>query len=791
GHAAMWVHQQLVLAGQEGFVYSADGVHLQYFSGRFADAATNGQHIVAVGSLNTAGQIFSSANQTDWQDRSVPMLREMHTVLHCNGRFVAAGNQQVLQSTDNGASWQSLSEPPYIFFRMQQAAGSFVAFARSVGGTDYLLYSANGIEWQEAATVTDVQFYRLRYVGGHWLAMGFHTQEERGEIWQSADGLHWQVITPALSRPIHSFQDVMFDGWRFHFAAVGTRSEGSTAPGAFCTVVTAQLLQPDSFRVVGAVQAQENPGMPGVWEGQASFAWSDGYWVGTASDLQDDNYASYVLYSSDGVSWQAAALGHSHTATSMLSFGHHFVALGGTHSLAKIVFDASGLPAVTTGQPERVFSTGATVRQSIVSAGAVVLRTGVVVATHARPGLSDLQVAAGTSLQFDVHITGLQNNQQYFSRAFAVTAGGVAYGQVSSFTTACNALVEGSLSENEDEAVINVTPGQAQPAAMGCRSMASIRPWGTSPVSGTVAAKAWVRASLFESNGQLLVGRAFQLQPAQHAATATAIVTLYFSQTDFDEFNAAHSVGYLPAAPADGVGKSNLRIYKFGGTSTDGSGEPGSFASSATVIDPADDSILWNAGLQRWEVSFPVVGFSGFFAGQAQQQVLPLQLIQWNASRQGAAALLRWQVAGAERLANTFEVQRSTDGRQFERIAQVANRGAGTYRWTDAAAPAGTVWYRLMWHTASGQHLSAVVVLGGASYPVGWQLGPNPANGSLWVQGPAAAANYQVVGADGRVYQSGRWQAGQSLDVSRLSTGIYRLVLSAAGQVKSIPFSKQ
>lgn len=793
GHAAMWVHQQLVLAGQEGFVYSTDGVVLRYFSGRFADAATNGQHIVAVGSLNTAGQIFASANQQDWTDRSLPSLREMFTVLYHDGKFIAAGNQQVLQSTDNGVSWQSLSEPAYIFFRMQYAAGGYVAFGRSVGGADCLLYSTNGIEWQEAAAVNDIQFYRLRYVGGHWLAMGFHTQEERGEIWQSADGLHWQSVTPALAQPIHSFHDVMFDGWRYHFAAVRTLGEGTTAPGAFCTVVTTQLLQPDSFRVMGAVLAQDEPGMLGIWEGQASFAWSNGYWVGTASDLQNDHYPSYLMYSRDGVTWRATSLGHNSTATTMLAFGHHFIALGSTYSLADIEFEMSGLPAVSTGQPELVYSTGVTLRQSSVDPAAMPLRTGVVIANHALPDLSDRQVPAGTNLQFTASVSGLQNNQQYSVRAFAMTAAGVAYGQVINFTTACNALVEGNLSENEDETVIQVTPGQAQPAVTGCRSMASIRPWGASPVSGTVAAKAWVRSSLFQHNGQLLVGRAFQLQPAQNAATATAIVTLYFSQTDFDDFNAEHSVGYLPAAPADVAGKSNLRIYKFGGTSADGSGEPGSFSSAPVLIDPADDSIVWNAGLQRWEISFPVTGFSGFFAGNTQQQLLPLTLTGWQAIRKDGRIRLTWQVGGAEPSARVFEIQRSLDGRRFQSIGQVPNRGIGGHSFTDDTSPGSAVWYRLAWRTNSGQALSAIIMVAAVPEQAGWQLRPNPAHGHIWLQpaGAAIEAPFRVVAADGRVHLSGTWRAGQPIEIATLQPGLYRLVVSYGAEQKSIPFNKQ
>jgi hypothetical protein len=96
---------------------------------------------------------------------------------------------------------------------------------------------------------------------------------------------------------------------------------------------------------------------------------------------------------------------------------------------------------------------------------------------------------------------------------------------------------------------------------------------------------------------------------------ATATVTLYFQQQDFDNFNAAPSHGpALPTGPADSAGIANLRIYQFHGTSS--SHLPGAYnGGSAVNIDPVDKNIVWDALAQLWKVSFDVKGFSGFFAG--------------------------------------------------------------------------------------------------------------------------------------------------------------------------------
>ena len=95
---------------------------------------------------------------------------------------------------------------------------------------------------------------------------------------------------------------------------------------------------------------------------------------------------------------------------------------------------------------------------------------------------------------------------------------------------------------------------------------------------------------------------------------------------------------------ADATGKANLRIEKRPGTSSDGSGLPGTYTGTAVTIDPDDANIVYNTSLSRWEVSFATTGFSGFFV-KTLTTILPLKWLNvsgnLNSQKQ---ATINWQV---------------------------------------------------------------------------------------------------------------------------------------------------
>jgi hypothetical protein len=145
-----------------------------------------------------------------------------------------------------------------------------------------------------------------------------------------------------------------------------------------------------------------------------------------------------------------------------------------------------------------------------------------------------------------------------------------------------------------------------------CRIIASVLPNGASPISGSVTAKVWVETT----QPTHYLKRHYQITPTTNPTTATGRITLYFTQQEFTDFNTQSPAPtkLLPTGASDATGKANFTIEKRGGVSSDGTGLPSTYSGSIETIDPADSDIVWNATLSRWEITFDVTGFGGFFA---------------------------------------------------------------------------------------------------------------------------------------------------------------------------------
>jgi YVTN family beta-propeller protein len=222
--------------------------------------------------------------------------------------------------------------------------------------------------------------------------------------------------------------------------------------------------------------------------------------------------------------------------------------------------------------------------------------------------------------------------------------------------------------------------------------IAKLSPNGASPVSGNTTAKVWIETT----QPAQFVKRHYEITPATGAATATGNVTLYFTQAEFNDFNAVNAVK-LPTSAADAAGIANLVIEKRSGISSNGTGLPATYTGSTVNIDPADANIIWNATQSRWEVSFNVVGFSGFFV-KTQGGVLRLTLVNFTGSKTGSGNLIQWQTAN-EINTKSFELERklAVGSSQWATIASqlAVGSGANGYSYLDADKLDGTILYRL------------------------------------------------------------------------------------------------
>lgn len=231
----------------------------------------------------------------------------------------------------------------------------------------------------------------------------------------------------------------------------------------------------------------------------------------------------------------------------------------------------------------------------------------------------------------------------------------------------------GTAGGGSDCSSYSVYPGSATTYSDGtCSPIAAVTPSGASPVSGTIQSCVTVDASVPTYNGVPYVPRYYNLEPATNAATSTATVTLYFTQADFDAYNAARGSNLaLPTGPTDAAGIANLTISQFHGTGT----TPDTYVGTAGTIIPGAGNVVWNSTASRWEVTFNVSGFSGFFVSGGSIIPLPLTLTAFAGKVVATGNLLSWATSEEENTA-WFEVERSVAGRSdFQDIGKVAAAG--------------------------------------------------------------------------------------------------------------------
>ncbi len=228
----------------------------------------------------------------------------------------------------------------------------------------------------------------------------------------------------------------------------------------------------------------------------------------------------------------------------------------------------------------------------------------------------------------------------------------------------------------------------------GCIDLITkVTPNGANPVSGSTWAWVWIEGT----QDPQFVNRHYEITPDNNASVATGRITLYFKQQEFTDFNAVNTIK-LPTNSSDASGKANLIIEKYGGVSYDQSGLPYSYTGSMIVINPSDADIVWNSTQSRWEVSFDVTGFSGFFV-KTISAPLPLHLLTFSGSKQSNnEVLLQWQTTN-EINSNLFEIEVSSNATSFVKLGSVTAKntnGINSYQLSDNSSWTNDVrYYRL------------------------------------------------------------------------------------------------
>ena len=304
---------------------------------------------------------------------------------------------------------------------------------------------------------------------------------------------------------------------------------------------------------------------------------------------------------------------------------------------------------------------------------------------------------------------------------------------------------------------------------------------GASPISGSTTAKVWIEGTQPAS----WVNRHYEITPASNASTATGRVTLYFTQAEFDAFNAVNTIK-LPTGPSDASGKANLMVEKRGGTSSNGTGLPSTYAGSPENINPNDANIVWSTSASRWQVTFDVTGFSGFWI-KTGGIIIPVKWINFKGlitERQHVR--LDWKVA--ENDVSGYEIEKSTDAFNFTKIGAVPAQGDGlnSYHFIDEVLTQ-KAYYHVKQIDNSGIFSYSAIILIQYKQDNKITLYPNPVADNLFISGVDSGTAIQLYNSLGKKIGTYICNSNNEvINLTNLSTGIYYIQAGNAGTYKVI-----
>lgn len=275
--------------------------------------------------------------------------------------------------------------------------------------------------------------------------------------------------------------------------------------------------------------------------------------------------------------------------------------------------------------------------------------------------------------------------------------------------------------------------------------MAAINPNGQN-LGNTVVQSYVNTASVRDANGQYYLDRSFTVKPANSTLAESAILRLYFLETESEALLSAVGCNTC-VKPANAY---ELGISKYRNPS-DPSKEDGSITNSMDggwSFHPAGEVRIVPYG-KGYYAEMEMKTFSEFwlskgFAGNAG--ALPVQLASFNARKKpgdekSREVILEWETASEENF-HYFDIEMAAgdeayqNGR-FVKIARINGEGGlkmtRKYEYTDSSAKWGTVYYRLKMVDLDNTYQYSRTRSVQFEPQSGWAVYPNPSKGVFYV----------------------------------------------------------
>ena len=282
-------------------------------------------------------------------------------------------------------------------------------------------------------------------------------------------------------------------------------------------------------------------------------------------------------------------------------------------------------------------------------------------------------------------VTGLAANGCTGTASVAVTVSAI-NGNLSQAMTSNSASIAGT----QIDSAIQPNNGQTYSYFDGsCNIIASVQEAAGGGSLGMVTSAVTVAAATPVYQGQPYIARWYDISPENQGP---ANVTLYFTDDDFIVYNANNgSFPNVATNAGSATTTTNLAISKTNGPLG---------TNTTTVINVTAN---WNAATSRWEITFPVTGFSQFrlHARNPGNAALPVEYKNFSVRKLGNSDIVEWTTVN-ELNNKHFSIQRSTDGQNFVTLGQVKTKALNgvssselSYDFIDANPQTGHNYYRL------------------------------------------------------------------------------------------------
>ncbi len=311
-----------------------------------------------------------------------------------------------------------------------------------------------------------------------------------------------------------------------------------------------------------------------------------------------------------------------------------------------------------------------------------------------------------------------------------------------------------------------------------CNLIATVIPTGATPVTGNIKTCVVIESGVLiddPTDNHPYVQRHYDIEPTTNAANATAVVKLYFLQSEFDAYNnyVIANGNLYPLLPTLTIDNGNARITQFHGVGTLPINYlPRNIAFSVPIL-------TWDATNNWWEVSVPVLGFSGFYLHTGSQSLLAVtNSIAINATNTGATNTIYWSMPTQTGIAK-YEVQKSNDGANFTTFEIVNTTNTTNYTAIDNQPNATKQWYRIkaIYSNNSIQYSPNVTLKRNNTTFEIVDIRPNPTKDLMYFKAIGNNGNIvvNITDAQGKIIEIKNYNQSQQyqLNMSTYSNGMY------------------